>query len=248
MLWRYVLTIGHPCINVRIGKGIVSIAMDSKGRISFSHRCKGRHLRIKPFRSVESTDAVERPLIGRGSFYLTVYTVYRGNAFVNDVTISKQGKVEQFRDEANEELARGLVMGGPASRYLEYMLDALIDRYLDTPTPVVIMSAKLTIDSSVIDGLIRPHALDDYASSDYRIYHSPGFMAAVKSITPHRSDITIISRIDRAESFKSAAMGVLLGSSIIHGITLGRSGKIPVGIDVFYPAARRIASRSDSPR
>ncbi len=80
---------------------------------------------------------MERPLIGRGGFYITVYTVYRGgNAFVNDITISKQGKVEQFRDEANEELARGgLVMGGPASRYLEYMLDALIDRYLDTPTP-----------------------------------------------------------------------------------------------------------------
>ncbi|MGC8596472.1 MAG: hypothetical protein ACP5NY_00985 [Thermocladium sp.] len=240
VLPRIVLTIGHPCVRIKMSGRTMAIVMDSKGRINFAKGCRGRHIRIKPFRSIDSTDTVERPLIGRGSYYFTIYTVYRGEAFMYDITISKQGKVEQYRDEAGEDLVRGAVVSESTAQYLRFMLETLLDRYLVTPTPILIMSAKLTIDSAIIDRIIRPHASDDYASSEYRVYHSPGFMAAVKSLTPHRSDVTVIGRIDRADSFKAAALDVLLDSSIIHSMTLGRSGRIPIGIDVFYPVSRRL--------
>ena len=238
MIPKFILTHRHYCAIVKSRSGDLALTIDRGGRliISSSKPCVGDYIKLEPYLRVGPSSEVIKPLMVYDYEYVPIYIIYRDVVSLNQLTIS-DGRVSLQSEEADETVLRGLVVNN--EDYVRYMIDVLISKYLESPIPILAMSAKLSNNPDKVEEQVRALTDGDYHVAGVKIYHKPGFMVSIKRISPYRVNVALMCSIDLVDDFKGLTKALLLTSTIIHDLRLGRVGELPMGMDVFYPIVRR---------
>ncbi|MFP3310432.1 MAG: hypothetical protein RXO26_01265 [Caldivirga sp.] len=237
MLPRFILTYRHHCAIVKSRSGDLALSIDKGGRlvVSLSRPCVGDYIRLQPYSGINPSNEFIKPFIVDGYEYVPIHVIYRNTVTLNQLTIVN-GKVSLQVEDADETVLRGLVING--SDYVRYIVETLINKYLESPIPVLAMSAKLTSNPDKVEDYIKSMTDNDYHVAGVRIYHKPGLMVSIRRVSPYRIDTALMCSIDLSDEFKGLVKTLLLTSTIIHDVRLGRVGELPMGMDVFYPIIR----------
>ena len=237
VLPKFILTYRHHCAIVKSRSGDLALSIDKNGKltVSLSKPCVGDYIRLQPYSGISQSTEFIRPFIVDDYEYVPIYVIYRNTVALNQLTIVN-GKVSLQVEDADETVLRGLVVNG--SDYVKYMVETLINKYLESPIPILAMSAKLTSNPDKVEDYVKSVTDNDYHIAGVRIYHKPGLMVSIKRVSPYRVDTTLMCSIDLSDEFKGLVKTLLLTSMIIHDFRLGRVGELPMGMDVFYPIIR----------
>ena len=237
VLPKFILTYRHHCAIVKSRSGDLALSIDKNGKltVSLSKPCVGDYIRLQPYSGISQSTEFIRPFIVDDYEYVPIYVIYRNTVALNQLTIVN-GKVSLQVEDADETVLRGLVVNG--SDYVKYMVETLINKYLESPIPILAMSAKLTSNPDKVEDYVKSVTDNDYHIAGVRIYHKPGLMVSIRRVSPYRVDTTLMCSIDLSDEFKGLVKTLLLTSMIIHDFRLGRVGELPMGMDVFYPIIR----------
>ncbi len=237
VLPKFILTYRHHCAIVKSRSGDLALSIDKNGKltVSLSKPCVGDYIRLQPYSGISQSTEFIRPFIVDDYEYVPIYVIYRNTVALNQLTIVN-GKVSLQVEDADETVLRGLVVNG--SDYVKYMVETLINKYLESPIPILAMSAKLTSNPDKVEDYVKSVTDNDYHIAGVRIYHKPGLMVSIRRVSPYRVDATLMCSIDLSDEFKGLVKTLLLTSMIIHDFRLGRVGELPMGMDVFYPIIR----------
>jgi hypothetical protein len=237
VLPKFILTYRHHCAIVKSRSGDLALSIDKNGKltVSLSKPCVGDYIKLQPYSGISQSTEFIRPFIVDDYEYVPIYVIYRSTVALNQLTIVN-GKVSLQVEDADETVLRGLVVNG--SDYVKYMVETLINKYLESPIPILAMSAKLTSNPDKVEDYVKSVTDNDYHIAGVRIYHKPGLMVSIRRVSPYRVDTTLMCSIDLSDEFKGLVKTLLLTSMIIHDFRLGRVGELPMGMDVFYPIIR----------
>ncbi|WP_291767619.1 hypothetical protein [Caldivirga sp. UBA161] len=238
MIPKFILTHRHYCAIVKSRSGDLALTIDRGGRliVSLSRPCIGDYIKLQPYLRISPSSEVIKPFMVYDYEYVPIYVIYRDVVALNQLTISG-GKVSLQSEDADETVLRGLVVNN--EDYVRYMIDVLISKYLESPIPILAMSAKLSNNPDKVEEQVRALTDGDYHVAGVKIYHKPGFMVSIRRISPYRVNVALMCSIDLVDDFKGLTKALLLTSTIVHDLRLGRVGELPMGMDVFYPIARR---------
>ncbi len=238
MIPKFILTHRHHCAIVKSKSGDLALTIDRSGRliVSSSKPCIGDYIKLQPYLRIGPSSEAIKPFMVYDYEYVPIYVIYRDVVALNQLTISG-GRVSLQSEDADETVLRGLVVNN--EDYVKYMIDVLMSKYLEYPIPILAMSAKLSNNPDKVEEQVRALTDGDYHVAGVKIYHKPGFMVSIRRISPYRVDVALMCSIDLVDDFKGLTKALLLSSTIIHDLRLGRIGELPMGMDVFYPIARR---------
>lgn len=234
MLPKFILTRKHHCAMVRSRSGDIALSIDRSGKliIDSSKPCIGDYIKLQPYLKVSPEGEFIRPFIVNDYEYVPIYVIYRNVAALNQLTIIN-GKISLQTEDADETVLRGLVNNG--EEYVKYIIEVLINKYLESPIPILAMSAKLTSNPDEVEDYVKSMTNNDYHIAGTKIYHRPGLMVSIRRVSPYRVNVALMCSIDLIDDFRDLTMTILMGSTIIHDVRLGRVGELPMGMDVFYP-------------
>lgn len=234
MIPRFILTNKHSCAIVKFSGGDLAAYLDRRGRfmVSGERPCVGSYIRLEPYVDIRPDSSPIKPLLFEGREYVPIYVVYRGIVSLNYITLS-EGKVSLQVEDADETILRGLVVNN--EDYVKYMIDSLINKYLEYPTPILTMVTKLTSNPDKVEEVAESFSGRDYYIGGAKIYHKPGFVMSVRRLSSHRVDVALVSSIEFIDDFRAVVKRLILCSTLIHDIRFGRLGELPMGMDVFYP-------------
>ncbi|MGC9136363.1 hypothetical protein [Caldivirga sp.] len=249
MIPKFILTHRHYCAIVKSRSSDLALTIDRSGRliISSSKPCIGDYIKLQPYLRIGPSSEAIKPFMVYNYEYVPVYVIYRDVVALNQLTISG-GRVSLQSEEADETILRGLVVNN--EDYTRYIIDVLVSKYLESPIPILAMSTKLSSNPDKVEEQVKALTDGDYHVAGVKIYHKPGFMVSIRRVSPYRVNVALMCSIDLVDDFKKLTKALILNSTIIHDLRLGRVGELPMGMDVFYPIMknRLITESNKKPR